>query len=158
MQLFSSAVFSLGHGTNDAQKTMGIIAVLLYTTGHLGSEFHIPTWVVIAAYSSISLGTLFGGWNVIKTLGLSLTNLKPFQGFCAETAGAITIIGSSLGGIPVSTTHTITGAIIGVGMTKRLSSVRWGVAGNIVIAWILTIPGSMAVAIGVYSIVRLFIQ
>ncbi|HOW25943.1 MAG TPA: inorganic phosphate transporter [Bacteroidales bacterium] len=157
MQLFSSAVFSLGHGTNDAQKTMGIIAVLLYTTGHLGSEFHIPTWVIIAAYSSISLGTLAGGWKVIKTLGLSLTNLKPFQGFCAETAGAITIIGSSLGGIPVSTTHTITGSIIGVGMTKRLSSVRWGIAGNIVIAWILTIPGSMAVAAGIYALVRLFI-
>ncbi len=158
MQLFSSAVFSLGHGTNDAQKTMGIIAVLLYTTGHLGSEFHIPTWVIIAAYSSISLGTLAGGWKVIKTLGLSLTNLKPFQGFCAETAGAIAIIGSSLGGIPVSTTHTITGSIIGVGMTKRLSSVRWGIAGNIVIAWVLTIPGSMAVAAGVYSIIRLFIE
>ncbi len=157
LQLFSSAVFSLGHGTNDAQKTMGIIAVLLYTTGHLGSEFHIPTWVIIAAYSSISLGTLLGGWRVIKTLGLSLTNLKPFQGFCAETAGALTIIGSSLGGIPVSTTHTITGAIIGVGMTKRLSSVRWGVAGNIIIAWVLTIPGSMAIAAGVYSIIRLFI-
>ena len=157
MQLFSSAIFSLGHGTNDAQKTMGIIAVLLFTTGKLGPEFHIPTWVIIAAYSSISLGTLAGGWKVIKTLGLSLTNLKPFQGFCAETAGAITIIGSSLGGIPVSTTHTITGSIIGVGMTKRLSSVRWGIAGNIVIAWVLTIPGSMIVAIAVYSIVRLFI-
>ncbi len=157
MQLFSSAIFSLGHGTNDAQKTMGIIAILLYTTGHLGSEFYIPTWVIIAAYSSISLGTLLGGWKVIKTLGLSLTNLKPFQGFCAETAGAITIIGSSLGGIPVSTTHTITGSIIGVGMTKRLSSVRWGIAGNIVIAWVLTIPGSMAVAVGIYSVIRLFI-
>ncbi|MDD5694878.1 MAG: inorganic phosphate transporter [Bacteroidales bacterium] len=157
MQLFSSAIFSLGHGSNDAQKTMGIIAVLLYISGPPGSEFIIPTWVIITCYSSISLGTLLGGWRVIRTLGLSLTNLKPFQGFCAETAGALTIIGSSLGGIPVSTTHTITGAIIGVGMTKRLSSVRWGVAGNIIIAWVLTIPGSMAIAAGVYGIIRLFI-
>jgi PiT family inorganic phosphate transporter len=158
LQLFSAAVFSLGHGTNDAQKTMGIIAVLLFTTGYLGSEFYVPIWVILSAHAAIALGTLAGGWKVIKTLGLALTHLKPFQGFCAETAGAITIIGSSLGGIPVSTTHTITGSIIGVGMTKRLSAVRWGIAGNIVIAWVLTIPGSMAVAAGTYAIISLFLS
>jgi PiT family inorganic phosphate transporter len=157
LQLFSSAVFSLGHGSNDAQKTMGIIAVLLYSTGNLGSEFYVPLWVIFAAYSAISLGTITGGWKVIKTLGVGLTNLKPFQGFCAETAGAITIIGNSLAGIPVSTTHTITGAIMGVGMTKRLSAVRWGVATNIVWAWLLTIPGSMLFSSLFYLIISLFI-
>lgn len=157
LQLFSSAIFSLGHGTNDAQKTMGIIAVLLFSTGLLGPTFYVPIWVILSAHAAIALGTLVGGWKVIKTLGLALTNLKPFQGFCAETAGAITIIGSSLGGIPVSTTHTITGSIIGVGMTKRLSSVRWGVAWNIILAWFLTIPGSMGLAAGFYAIISLFI-
>ncbi len=150
LQLFSSAVFSLGHGSNDAQKTMGIIAVLLFSTGRLGSEFHVPLWVIFACYSTISLGTLAGGWRVIKTLGLGLTNLKPVQGFCAETAGALTVIGSTLGGIPVSTTHTITGAIMGVGMTRRLSAVRWGVAGNIVLAWVLTIPVTTLLSAGIY--------
>ncbi len=143
LQLFSSAVFSLGHGSNDAQKTMGIIAVLLFSTGLTGPEFYVPFWVIIANYATMSLGTLLGGWRVIRTLGVGLTTLKPVHGFCAETAGAITIIGSTLAGIPVSTTHTITGSIIGVGMTKRLTAVRWGVAGNIVVAWVLTIPGTV---------------
>jgi PiT family inorganic phosphate transporter len=157
LQLLSSAVFSLGHGSNDAQKTMGIISILLFSTGRLGPEFHVPFWVIIASYSAISLGTLIGGWKVIKTLGLSLTDLKPVHGFSAETAGAITIIGSSLAGIPVSTTHTITGSIMGVGMTRRLSAVRWGVAGKIILAWVLTIPGTMALSAGTYWIVSLFL-
>jgi PiT family inorganic phosphate transporter len=157
LQLFSSAIFSLGHGSNDAQKTMGIITVLLFTTGYLGPEFHVPLWVILSAYSAIALGTLAGGWKVIKTLGVGLTDLKPFQGFCAETAGAVTIIANSLAGIPVSTTHTITGSIIGVGMTRRLTAVRWGIAGNIVLAWLLTIPGSMGLAAGTYAIISLFL-
>ncbi len=143
LQLLSSAVFSLGHGSNDAQKTMGIIAVLLFSTGKLGAEFYVPVWVIIASYSAIFLGTLAGGWRVIKTLGLGLTQLKPVHGFCAEAAGALTIIGSTLAGIPVSTTHTITGSIMGVGMTRRLSAVRWGIAGNIIVAWVFTIPGTI---------------
>jgi len=155
LQLLSSAVFSIGHGSNDAQKTMGIISVLLFSTGRMGPEFHVPTWVIITCYSAISLGTLAGGWRVIKTLGLSLTTLKPVQGFSAETAGAITIIGSSLAGIPVSTTHTITGSIMGVGMTRRLSAVRWGVAGKIIVAWIFTIPGTIAISAGIYWVVSL---
>jgi inorganic phosphate transporter, PiT family len=157
LQLLSSAVFSIGHGSNDAQKTMGIISILLFSTGHLGTEFHVPYWVIIASYSAISLGTLIGGWKVIKTLGLSLTDLKPVHGFCAETAGAITIIGSSLAGIPVSTTHTITGSIMGVGMTRRLSAVRWGVAGKIAVAWVLTIPGTIVISAGVYWVISLFL-
>jgi PiT family inorganic phosphate transporter len=136
---------------------MGIISILLFSTGRLGPEFHVPFWVIIASYSAISLGTLIGGWKVIKTLGLSLTDLKPVHGFSAETAGAITIIGSSLAGIPVSTTHTITGSIMGVGMTRRLSAVRWGVAGKIILAWVLTIPGTMALSAGTYWIVSLFL-
>lgn len=157
LQLLSSAVFSLGHGTNDAQKTMGIIAVLLYSTGHMQGEFHVPVWVIFACYTAIAAGTLAGGWNVIKTLGLSLTELKPVQGFAAETAGAITVIGSSLGGIPVSTTHTITGSIMGVGMTRRLTAVRWGIAGNIIVAWLLTIPGTIAISAGIYLLISLFL-
>ena len=117
---------------------MGIIAVLLFSTGYLGPTFYVPTWVIFACYSAIALGTVSGGWKVIKTLGVGLTDLKPVGGFCAETAGAITVIGSSLAGIPVSTTHTITGSIMGVGLTRRLSAVRWGIAGNIVIAWTIS--------------------
>ena len=158
LQLVSSAIFSIGHGTNDAQKTMGIISVLLFSTGRLGPEFDVPTWVIIASYSAISLGTLAGGWKVIKTLGLNLTALKPVHGFCAETAGAITIIGSSLAGIPVSTTHTITGSIMGVGMTRRLSAVRWGVVGKIVMAWVLTIPGTIILSAALYYIISLFLN
>jgi len=157
LQLFSSAVFSLGHGSNDAQKTMGIITILLFSTGYLGPEFHVPTWVIFASYSAIALGTLAGGRRVIKTLGSGLTHLKPVQGFSAETAGALSVIGSTLGGIPVSTTHTITGAILGVGLTKRVSAIRWGIAGNIIIAWIFTIPGTMVLSAGIYYIISLII-
>jgi PiT family inorganic phosphate transporter len=153
MQLASSAIFSLGHGSNDAQKTMGIIAVLLYSTGRIGPEFHVPVWVIFSCYSAIALGTLAGGRKVIKTLGSSLTHLKPVQGFCAETAGALTVISSTLGGIPVSTTHTITGSIMGVGLAKRVSSVRWGIASNIILAWIFTIPVTMLVSGGIYFII-----
>jgi PiT family inorganic phosphate transporter len=152
LQLLSSAIFSLGHGSNDAQKTMGIISVLLFSTGMLGAEFYVPSWVIIASYSAIFFGTLAGGRRVIKTLGQGLTQLKPVHGFCAETAGALTIIGSTLAGIPVSTTHTITGAIMGVGMTRRVSAVRWGVAGNIIMAWVLTIPGTIALSALFYFI------
>jgi inorganic phosphate transporter, PiT family len=157
LQLFSSAIFSLGHGANDAQKTMGVIALLLFSTGYLGNNFHIPLWVVFSAYGAISLGTLTGAWKTIKTLGVGLTHLKPFQGFCAETGGAIMIITNSFLGIPVSTTHTITGSIIGVGMTKRVSAVRWGLASNIIIAWIITIPSTMIVAGAIYAFMKLFI-
>lgn len=158
MQLVSSAVFSLGHGSNDAQKTIGIITILLFSTGYLQGEFHVPTWVIFASYITIGAGTLAGGWKVIKTLGTSLTHLKPVQGFCAETAGALTVIGSTLGGIPVSTTHTITGSIMGVGSVKRLSAVRWGVAGNIILAWVLTIPATIVMSGGAYLIIKLFIK
>ena len=157
LQLMSSAVFSLGHGTNDAQKTMGIIAILLFSTGRLGPEFYVPIWVVVASHSFIALGTLAGGWKVIKTLGHNLTTLKPVHGFSAEAAGAITIIGSSLAGIPVSTTHTITGSVMGVGITRRLTAVRWGIAGNIALAWVLTIPGTMAISAGAYWVISLFL-
>ena len=156
LQLASSAVFSLGHGSNDAQKTMGIIWALLIGAQVLPHDAALPHWVIISCYSAIALGTLTGGWKVIKTLGVGLTDLKPVGGFCAETAGAITVIGSSLGGIPVSTTHTITGSIMGVGLTRRLSAVRWGVAGNIVTAWVLTIPATMLLSGLFYAALRWF--
>jgi PiT family inorganic phosphate transporter len=157
LQLVSAAAFSLGHGTNDAQKTMGIIAILLFSAGYLGDTFYVPWWVIIAAYSAISLGTLLGGWRVIKTLGIKVTKLKPVGGFCAESSAAFTLIGTALTGIPVSTTHTITGSILGVGSTVRLSAVRWGVARNIVWAWVLTIPGAFAISFGTYLLIELFI-
>jgi inorganic phosphate transporter, PiT family len=146
MQLVSAAAYSLGHGTNDAQKTMGIIAVLLFTTGYLGPEFYVPFWVIMAAHAAIGLGTLMGGWRIVKTMGMRITKLRPVGGFCAETAGAVTLIGTAIAGIPVSTTHTITGSIMGVGSLQRFSAVRWGVAGRIITAWIVTIPASAAVA------------
>ncbi|MBI2198858.1 MAG: inorganic phosphate transporter [Candidatus Rokubacteria bacterium] len=146
LQLASAAFYSLGHGTNDAQKTMGIIAILLFTGGYLGPEFYVPFWVILAAHLAIGLGTLAGGWRIVKTMGMRLTKLRPVGGFCAEAAGAVMLIGTALGGIPVSTTHTIAGSIMGVGATQRLSAVRWGVAGRIVWAWILTIPLSAAIA------------
>jgi len=146
LQLLSAGLYSLGHGTNDAQKTMGIIAILLFTSGYLGKHFYIPFWVILAAHAAIALGTLAGGWRIVKTMGMRITKLKPIGGFCAETAAAISIIGAAVGGIPVSTTHTIAGAIMGVGSTTRLSAVRWGVAQRIVWAWILTIPCSAAMA------------
>jgi len=157
-QLLSSAAFSLGHGTNDAQKTMGIIAVLLYSTGYLGPDFYVPVWVIIAAYLAISAGTLAGGWRVIHTMGVRLTDLRPVGGFCAESAGAVTLIFTALAGIPVSTTHTIAAAIMGVGSTRRLSAVRWGVAGRIVWAWILTIPMSALVSSLAYVVLAPFLE
>ncbi|HNX25621.1 MAG TPA: inorganic phosphate transporter, partial [Spirochaetota bacterium] len=135
-QLLSAALYSLGHGGNDAQKTMGIIAITLYSAGLLGSTFYVPFWVVIACHSAIALGTLSGGWRIVKTMGNKITKLRPVDGFCAETGGAITLYIASFFGIPVSTTHTITGAIVGVGSLRRLSAVKWGVAGKIVWAWI----------------------
>ena len=146
LQLLSAASYSLGHGTNDAQKTMGIIAILLVSSGYLGPEFYVPVWVILAAHAAIGLGTMAGGWRIVKTMGMRLTKLRPVGGFCAETAGAVMLIGTAIGGIPVSTTHTITGSIIGVGDTQRLSAVRWGIAGRIVWAWVLTIPLSAFVA------------
>jgi PiT family inorganic phosphate transporter len=149
-QLFSAAVFSLSHGMNDAQKTMGIIAIVLFSSGYLGSTFYIPYWVEFSCYSFIALGTMAGGWRIVKTMGTKITKLQPMGGFCAETAAAVSIIGATAGGIPVSTTHTITGAIMGVGATKRLTAVRWGVAGNIVWAWVLTIPVSACISAVIY--------
>ena len=154
LQLLSAAAYSLGHGTNDAQKTMGIIAVLLFTTGHLGGEFYVPLWVILSAHAAIALGTLFGGWRIVRTMGLRITKLEPQDGFAAEAASAAAILFATQVGIPVSTTHTISGGIVGVGSTKRLSAVRWGVAVNIVIAWILTIPISGLIAAGAYLIAR----
>jgi PiT family inorganic phosphate transporter len=154
LQLLSAAAYSLGHGGNDAQKTMGIITGLLVASGML-AEFVVPLWVVLISHAAIALGTLFGGWRIVKTMGTRITKLQPIGGFCAETAGAITIVGATLGGIPVSTTHTITGAIIGVGSTRRVSAVKWGVAGRIVWAWILTIPISAAIAAAAYLVVSL---
>jgi PiT family inorganic phosphate transporter len=146
LQLVSAAAYSLGHGTNDAQKTMGIIAILLFSSGYLGNEFYVPFWVILAAHAAIGLGTLAGGWRIVKTMGMRLTKLRPVGGFCAETAGALMLIGTAIAGIPVSTTHTITGSIVGVGATQRISAVRWGLAGRIIWAWILTIPLSALLA------------
>ena len=150
LQLFSAAIYSISHGMNDAQKTMGIIALVLFSSGYLGPKFYIPYWVIIICYLVISLGTMAGGWRIVKTMGTKITKLQPMGGFCAETAAAVSIIGASLAGIPVSTTHTITGAIMGVGATKRLTAVRWGVAGTIIWAWVLTIPISGLIAAGIY--------
>jgi PiT family inorganic phosphate transporter len=155
LQLLSAAAYSLGHGTNDAQKTMGIIAGLLFTAGYL-KEFSIPLWVILAAHAAIALGTLTGGWRIVHTMGSKITKLQPFGGFAAESAGAITLFAASSMGIPVSTTHTITGAIIGVGATKRLSAVRWGVARQIVWAWVLTIPAAAIIAAVTYRVCVLF--
>jgi PiT family inorganic phosphate transporter len=154
LQLLSAALYSLGHGTNDAQKTMGIIAGILFTAGFL-KAFTIPVWVILAAHAAIALGTLSGGWRIIHTMGTRITKLQPVGGFAAETAGAATLFIASHFGVPVSTTHTITGAIVGVGATRRLSAVRWGVAGRIVWAWILTIPMSALIGALVYEMVRL---
>ena len=156
LQLVSAALYSLGHGGNDAQKTMGIIAVLLFSRAPAGSEFVVPFWVVITCQAAIALGTLFGGWRIVHTMGSRITRLSPQQGFCAETGGAITLFGATFLGIPVSTTHTITGAIVGVGATRRLSAVRWGIAGKIVWAWVLTIPMAALIGALTFWIVRLF--
>jgi len=152
-QLLSAACYSMGHGGNDAQKTMGIIASLLFSAGLLGDKFHIPLWVVIACYLTIAMGTMSGGWRIVKTMGQKITKLKAVDGFCAELGAAVTLFVSSIFGIPVSTTHTITGAIVGVGSLRRLSAVRWGVAGRIVWAWIITIPCSAVISAAAYSIV-----
>jgi len=151
-QLVSAALYSLGHGGNDAQKTMGIIAMLLFAAGTTGPEFHVPFWVVLACQGAMAAGTLFGGWRIVKTMGQKITRLKPVGGFCAETGGAITLFLATELGIPVSTTHTITGAIVGVGATRKLSAVRWGVAGRIVWAWVLTIPCAAAMSALVWLI------
>jgi PiT family inorganic phosphate transporter len=146
LQLVSAGFYSLGHGGNDAQKTMGIIWMLLIASGHLGAKDSLPAWVVFACYGTIAMGTLFGGWRIVKTMGQKITKLKPVDGFCAETGGAITLFLATGLGVPVSTTHTITGSIVGVGSVRRFSAVRWGVAGTIVWAWVLTIPCSAFVA------------
>lgn len=156
-QLFSAALYSLGHGTNDAQKTMGIIYILLISTGRLPEHAGIPMWVILSCQAAIGLGTLFGGWRIVKTMGQKIAHLKPVGGFCAEAGGAVMLIGTAIAGIPVSTTHTITGAIMGVSATRRLSAVRWGVAEQIVWAWLLTIPASAAVAAVSYKLL-LFIH
>jgi inorganic phosphate transporter, PiT family len=149
-QLVSAALYSLGHGGNDAQKTMGIIASLLFSAGLLGDKFYVPFWVIISCQTAIAVGTMFGGWRIVKTMGQKIAKLKPVDGFCAETGAAITLFMSTIMGIPVSTTHTITGAIMGVGSLRRMSAVRWGVAGRIIWAWILTIPGAAAISASTY--------
>jgi PiT family inorganic phosphate transporter len=146
LQFISASLYSLGHGGNDAQKTMGIIAVLLYSQGHLGAKFYVPFWVVIACQIAMALGTLIGGWRIVRTMGSRITRLTPMQGFCAEAGGSITLFAATWLGIPVSTTHTITGAIIGVGAARKVSAVRWSVANNIVVAWIITIPAAGLIA------------
>src|SRR3954449_2948746 len=146
LQFVSASLYWLGHGGNDAQKTMGIVAVLLFSHGHLGSEFYVPFWVVLACQASMALGTLMGGWRIVRTMGLRITKLTPMQGFCAETGGAATLFMATWLGVPVSTTHTITGAIVGVGAARRVSAVRWNVASSIVYAWVITIPASAIVA------------
>ena len=155
LQLISAAMYSLGHGGNDAQKTMGIITVLLYSQGLLGGEFHVPFWVVLSCYIAIALGTLSGGWKIVHTMGSKITRLTPAQGFCAETGGAITLFMANVGGIPVSSTHTITGAIVGVGAARRMSAVRWNVAGSIVIAWFLTLPAAGLISAATYFVTTL---
>jgi PiT family inorganic phosphate transporter len=156
LQLLSAALYSLGHGGNDAQKTMGIITGLLVASGHL-QKFEVPLWVILISHAAIAFGTMFGGWRIVKTMGSKITKLQPFGGFCAETSGALTLVGATLSGIPVSTTHTIAGAIVGVGATKRLSAVKWGVAGRIVWAWVLTIPLAATMsAISYFALRRFF--
>lgn len=156
LHLFSSAAYSLGHGLNDAQKTMGIITVLLFSTGYLSGEFEVPHWVAISCYIAIGLGTLTGGWKIIETMGSRITKLDQHQGFAASAGGSILLFGASLAGIPVSTTHTITGAVIGVGVARRASAVRWGVAQSVVMAWVITIPASASVAAVMYWLTTLF--
>jgi PiT family inorganic phosphate transporter len=156
LQLGSAALYSIGHGANDAQKTMGIIASLLFAKGLLGSEFYVPFSVVLSCQVAMALGTLVGGWRIVKTVGSRITRLKPVQGFCAETAGAMTLYLATSFGVPVSTTHTITGAIMGVGAARRVSAVRWGIVGSIVIAWIITLPAAAVIGALFYKCVTLF--
>jgi PiT family inorganic phosphate transporter len=154
-QLLSSALLSYSHGGNDAQKTMGIIAVLLFSQGYLGNEFTVPLWVVISCYAAMGLGTMLGGWRIVHTMGSKITRLTPPQGFCAEVGGAITLFLATHFGIPVSTTHTITGAVVGVGASRRLSAVRWNVASSIVVAWVLTLPAAAAISALTYWLASL---
>jgi PiT family inorganic phosphate transporter len=156
LHLASSAAYSISHGLNDAQKTMGIITVLLYSTGYLRGEFHVPHWVAISCYVAIALGTLSGGWKIIETMGSRITKLSQHQGFSASAGGSVMVFTASLLGIPVSTTHTITGCVVGAGTARRASAVRWGVAQNVVMAWVITIPASAAVGAIFYMITRLF--
>ena len=156
LQLLSSAAYSLGHGSNDAQKMMGVIFMALTTTGYLSHQEEIPLWVVLSCHAAIALGTLSGGWRIVKTMGQKITKLRPFEGFTAETAGALTLFGIALMGIPVSTTHTITGSIIGSGITKRLSAVKWQVTYDLILAWVLTIPVTAIIASVIYFIFNLF--
>jgi PiT family inorganic phosphate transporter len=155
-QFGSASLYSLGHGGNDAQKTMGIIAGLLFAQGHLGPQFYVPLWVVLSCQAAMALGTLLGGWRIVKTMGSRITRLTPMQGFCAETGGALTLFGATWLGVPVSTTHTITGAIVGVGAARRMSAVRWNVATNVVTAWILTLPAAGLTAAAFYVCAGLF--
>ena len=156
LQLLSAALFSLNHGANDAQKTMGIIAGVLFTAGYLQGPFYVPFWVVLAAHAAIGLGTLSGGWRIIHTMGSRITKLQPVHGFAAETGAAAAVFLATVLGIPVSTTHAITGSIVGVGATRRLSAVRWGVAGQIIWAWVLTIPGAALIGMSTYVVLGLF--
>ena len=156
LQLASSAAYSIGHGGNDAQKTMGIITVLLFSQGMLGPDWHVPTWVIVSCYTAISIGTLTGGWRIIETVGSRITRITPHQGFCAQTGGAVMLFTASAFGIPVSTTHVITGAVIGAGTARRASAVRWNIAARIVVAWFITIPAAAIVASGFYWLTRIF--
>jgi inorganic phosphate transporter, PiT family len=156
LQIGSASLYSLGHGGNDAQKTMGIIAVLLYSQGLLGGEFYVPLWVVLSCQAVMALGTLLGGWRIVHTMGSRITRLKPIQGFCAETGGAITLFLATGLGVPVSTTHTITGAIVGVGAARRTAAVRWHVAQDIVLAWIFTIPAAAMIGAVSYKLASIF--
>jgi PiT family inorganic phosphate transporter len=156
LHLVSAGAYSLGHGLNDAQKTMGVITVLLYSTGYLHGEFHVPGWVALSCYIAIGLGTLTGGWRIIETMGTRITKLSQHQGFSASAGGSVMLFAASYLGIPVSTTHTITGCVIGAGAARRASAVRWGVAGNVMIAWIITIPASATVAAIFYELTTLF--
>ena len=156
LQLLSSAAYSLGHGSNDAQKMMGVIFIALVSSGHLNISATIPLWIVLACHASIALGTLSGGWRIVKTMGQKITKLRPFEGFAAETAGALTLFGTALLGIPVSTTHTITGSIVGTGMIKRISAVKWKVTLNLIWAWIITIPVTAILAAMIYKLLSVF--
>jgi len=158
LQFASASLYSLGHGGNDAQKTMGIIAVLLYSQGQLGGDFFVPFWVVLSCQAAMAMGTLMGGWRIVRTMGLRITKLTPMQGFCAETGGAATLFMATFLGVPVSTTHTITGAIVGVGAARRLSAVRWNVASSIVYAWVITMPASAIVAALTWWAVKIFVR
>jgi PiT family inorganic phosphate transporter len=156
LQFVSASLYSLGHGGNDAQKTMGIIAALLFSQGYLGGEFYVPFWVILSCQFAMAFGTFFGGWRIVHTMGSKITRLSPMQGFCAETGGAITLFAATHFGIPVSTTHTITGAIVGVGAARRVSAVRWNVAGSIVVAWVVTLPAAALIAALFYLLAGVF--